>query len=176
MVERRQTAATPSSRNPKQELESNLEIDRDDLDGCLVEQPGFFYHVAEELSAANSRRDTLKLDLEELMAEEDGRFRREAANQQIKFTEATVQNFLRTLDPVKALQRDLLRASTEAANWAALKEAYLQRSFMLRELVALHLAEIHNLGVERGVTASRHMLGEAAQKEAGQARREARGR
>ena len=45
----------------RSELESKLEIDRDALDTCLVEQPGLFHAVADTVITANSKRDTLKI-------------------------------------------------------------------------------------------------------------------
>jgi hypothetical protein len=149
-----------STRDNRSELEGSLQIDRDDLDSCLVEQPGYFYHVAEEVAQANARRDTLKLELEEQIAVLDKEVRQNALRDDEKMTEAGIQNRLRTMPKIKDLQRQFLNAKTEADSWAALKEAYQQRSFMLRELVALHLAHLHNLGIERGAVASRHDIGD----------------
>jgi hypothetical protein len=172
MVERRQPSrATREEAPPRRtaasggadvraELEDSLEINRDDLDTCLVGQPGFFYHVAEQVAAANARRDTTKLELEELMAEEDGKFRAVCARSDEKVTENGIRNYVQTLDSVKQLQRELLSTRMEADKWQALKEAYQQRSFMLRELVALFLSQMHNLGVERGASSLRHELGD----------------
>jgi len=160
--------------DPRLELEGNLRIDQDNLDECLVEQPGFFYHVAEEVANANARRDTLKLELEELMAEEDGKLRSAAARAEEKVTEASIQNHLRTLPTVQAAQRKYLAARTQSESWAALKEAYSQRSYMLKELVALYLANMHNLGVERGAISARGQLADAARARGEDQRREAR--
>ena len=160
--------------NERQELEDSLEIDRDGLDECLVEQPGHFYHVAEHVAAANADRDTIKLELEEVLATEDGKFRALCARTEEKVTEGSIKNYLLTLDAVKELKRSYLTACTNADRWQALKEAYHQRSFMLRELVALHLAQIHNLGIERGAVASRHAIGDANRERGETLRRERR--
>lgn len=164
----------PREADPRRELEDGLEIDRDALDDCLVEQPGFFYHVAEQVAAANAKRDTLELELEETVASEDGTFRALCARSDEKVTESAIKNYVRTIDRVMALQRRCLDARAAADSWASLKEAYQQRSFMLRELVALHLAQIHNLGVERGAVAARHELGDANRARSEQVRRERR--
>lgn len=171
MVERR----TPTA-NPRIELEESLKIDRDDLDSCLVDQPGLFFHVAEQVTEAKAKADGLKLDLEETMATEDGRFRALCATNGEKVTEAGIQNYLKTLPAIQTLQRKVLDARTAADHWAALKEAYQQRSYMLKELVALHLSQFYNLGVERGTTNSRHQLGDANRERAEVARRERRER
>lgn len=182
MVERRRatTEATPPIRTTSSaqavlsELENSLTIDRDDLDTCLVEQPGSFYHVAEQVASANARRDTAKLELEEVMAVEDGRFRTLLAQNEEKATEGGIANHLRTLDNIKSLQRELLAARTEADRWQALKEAFQQRSFMLRELVALHLSQIGNVRGEHGASSFRHDVGERNRERAEQVRRDRR--
>ena len=181
MVARRTATAepTPSRRSSDSsavlsELENSLAIDRDDLDTCLVEQPGSFYHVAEQVASANARRDTAKLELEEVTATEDGKFRSLLAQNEEKATESGISTHLRTLDNLKALQRELLVARTEADRWLALKEAYQQRSFMLRELVALHLSQIGNVRGEHGASSFRHDVGDRNRERAEQVRRERR--
>jgi hypothetical protein len=170
MVERRR----PSS---PRDLEAALRIDPDDIDDCLVEQPGLFYYVAEAVSLANSQRDTAKLELEEAVAELDQQFRKTALAEKEKLTEAAIENRIKTAPRIKGLQRDYLEARTKADHCAALKEAYQQRSFMLRELVAMQLAQLHNLGLERGAVAARHAIGDdvrARAEELRRARREVR--
>lgn len=139
-------------------LEESLQIDPDDLDTCLVEQPGLFYHVADDVATANSRRDGLKLQLEETEAEIDQEIRTDALRLDFKMTEAMIKNKILTAPRVKELQRQLLEAKTNAERKQALKEAYGQRSFMLRELVAVQLAHFQNLQVERGISSHRNQL------------------
>jgi hypothetical protein len=158
------------------DLEVSLRIDPDDLDACLVEQPGLFYEVAEAVSIANSQRDAIKLELEETQAELDQQFRRKALDEDIKVTEAMLQNQIRTAPRIKDLQRRYLESRTNADNRQALKEAYQQRSFMLRELVAVQLAHFQNLQVERGSTSARHQLGDNIRHRQEELRRERRTR
>lgn len=169
-----ESARRREDEDPREELEEALKIDRDDLDSCLVDQPGYFYHVAEAVAQANAERDTIKLELEEQTAILDKEVRKNALNAEEKITEAGIQNRLRTMPKIKELQLAYLDARTEADRWAALKEAYQQRSFMLRELVALHLASFHNLSVERGAVAARHQLGEYNRQTIEASRRERR--
>jgi hypothetical protein len=143
-----------------EELKNSLAIDPDNLDECLVAQPGLFYHVAEQVSIANSRRDAIKLDLEVATAECDKQVREAAAQAEEKVTEPGIQNRLRTMPRIKNLSREYLEARTKAETLLALKEAYLQRSFMLRELVALSLSQATNVGLERGATSARHNIGD----------------
>jgi hypothetical protein len=153
-----------------------LRIDPDDLDSCLVDQPGLFFHVAETFAQANSRRDAIKLELDEKTAKLDQDIRAKALKQEEKLTEAAIQARLRDMPVLQELQRDYLRARTEADTWQAMKEAFHQRSYMLRELVALQLAHLQNLGVERGTVSARHAIGDNVRQRAEALRREARGR
>lgn len=158
--------------NGAQGLEQSLEIDPDDLDSCLVSQPGLFYHVAEAVSLANSQRDAIKLELEEATAELDQQLRQNALAADLKITETSIQNSIRIKPKIKDLNRKYLDARTKAENASALKEAYQQRSFMLRELVAIQLAQFHNLQVERGAVSARHDLGDRNRRQAEQLRRD----
>lgn len=144
------------------ELESALKIDDANLNACLVEQSGYFYHVAASTASANAHRDTLKLVLEEALADLDQDIRAKAIAEDKKLTESGIQNQLRQFPKIKELQRRCLEARLNAEKWQALKEAFSQRSFMLRELVALELAQVHSLNTERGVTSARQALGSAA--------------
>lgn len=164
-----------------QELEGSLEIDQDDLDSCLTRQPGLFNLVANQVITANSRRDTLKMQLEEVRAQLDQDIRQKAQEDsegdnapKMKLTETAIQNQLRTMPRLKEAQRELMTASTQAERWQALKEAYLQRSYMLKELVAIQLAQFYNLGVEKGIVAARRDLGTQAREREIEGRRNRR--
>ncbi len=153
------------------ELEQSLHIDDDALDRCLTEQPGLFYHVATALAQANSQRDLLKLQLDEAMAEADGHERDLAFKREQKITEAAIQNSIKARPDIQKLQRACLEARTEAERWSALKEAYQQRSYMLKEIVGMRLAEFYSLGVERGAASGHRDLGDMNQARAEQKRR-----
>ena len=109
-----------------------------------------------------------------MTAQLDQDIREQAIAQERKLTEASIQNELRTMPRIQGLRKELLEASTEADRAMALKEAYSQRSYMLRELVAIQLAEFYNLGVERGAASARRDLGTQARAREESARREKR--
>lgn len=157
-------------------LKSALRIAPDDLDSCLVQQPGLFYAVAEALSVATSQRDAMKLELEEAQAELDQQFRLKASDEdpKAKVREGDIESQIKLSPRIKQLQRRFLESRTRVDDLAALKEAYHQRSFMLRELVAVQLAHFQNLQVERGVASSRHQLGDTVRQKQEQLRRERR--
>lgn len=171
MIERVRRATTP-----RVELEGELAIDQDNLDDCLVRQPGLFNQVAGAVVDANASRDTLKLRLEEAAAAVDQRVREEAERDGRKITEAAISRLIEADPDAAQLRNRLLDARIEAERWQALKESFQQRSFMLRELVALQLAEMSNLSVERGARSGRAQLADMARGRAETARREDRER
>jgi hypothetical protein len=135
-----------------------LAIDRDNLDDCLMQQPEVYYSVAQALALANADRDACKLDLEELQAQLDQDIRAEALRKDEKLTETSLQNRLKTLPKMQDIQRVLLKKRQEAESWQMLKEAFQQRSYMLKEIVALFIAQRHDLALEGGVGQARASL------------------
>lgn len=131
-------------------LRDALVIERDALSECLIEQPQLYYDVASGHAESVARRDALKLDSEEAQAEVDKRIRADAVAKDTKLTEAAIQQQLKLDAKVTELAHRSLQAREEADRWAALREAYQQRSFMLRELVALHVSERHDVALSSG--------------------------
>lgn len=122
-------------------LRGSLRIDRDDLDTCLINQPDLYYHVSVEYTRAVAARDEVKLELEELHAVLDKEVRSAAAKLDEKITEARVQNEILLKPRYRELRQLLLERTEEVGQWSALKEGFHQRSYMLRELVGLCIAE-----------------------------------
>lgn len=139
-------------------LREQLQIDRDDLDTCLVEQPDLYYHVAEAYVLAVAKRDEAKLDLEQATADLDKQFREAAAAAEEKVTEAALSRKLASAPRIQKLERELLGLRVEADKWQALKEAFQQRSFMMRELVAMFIRRMSDVSLEHGNQSSRQDL------------------
>ena len=151
-----------------------LKIDEDDLDRCLVEQPGLFFHVSEEVTDADSRQRLLTLELKELKAEIENEVRDTAKKLQDKLREDDIKNQV-TLDPdVQRLERELEAATTRAEKAQKLEDAYLQRSYALKEKVAIELHRMAQLGVERGASSARYREAERIEKRLGEQRAEER--
>ncbi len=131
-------------------LKAGLAISEEDLNSCLIEQPELFFSVADAYAYASAERDAAKLALEEVMSELDQQLRLKAAKDEEKVTEASLGRHLATLPRVQKAQREFLECKADADEWGALKEAFVQRSFMLRELVALYIANLSNLSLEKG--------------------------
>lgn len=171
MPERVQRKAAPIT---VEQLKSSLAIDEDALDDCLMEQPDLYYHVAEGFAMAVARRDQAKLQLEETTAELDGQYRQQALAAEEKLTEAALTRKLTATPRLQILERGLLDLKAEADRWQALKEAFQQRSFMLRELVQMMVSRLGNLSLERSVDHARGELGEANRRALGEMRRPGR--
>lgn len=164
------------ARSTIDEYRNKLEIDPTDLESCLVEQAKLFYFVAEGQAQANAKRDSLKLDIDELHAKLDQDFRNDAVKREIKTTETGIANAIKDDPDYRDLQRQFINAKGEADEWGALKEAFYQRGYMLRELVALQLRQ-HSMEndvarAERDATSLRHARGEENARKAGEMRRE----
>lgn len=153
------------------DFKKHLQIDRNDLDTCLMMQPELYYGVSERLVHLTSERDSLKLHVEEETAAEDKRIREEAVRYEEKTTESSIQQKIKLVKSIQKLQQDLLDKRREVDEFQAMKEAFSQRSFMLRELVALVIAQHRDLALEGGGAQARSALAEKSKADQGALRR-----
>lgn len=123
------------------DVRDGLRIDREDLDGCLIEQPDRYWRAAEAHVQARAELDGLKLRLDETVARLDRRIRERAEVEEKKVTEGSIDKEIKLHPDYCDLRRQMLDATARAELAQALKESYSQRSFMLRELVALQISE-----------------------------------
>ena len=145
----------PRTLNEREEIRSKLRIDEDDMDRCLVEHSEYFHKAAEQATEATAARDGLKLALEELTAKLDREIRERNAAEDIKMSETGLSNTIKTTPRFQEAQRKYMGAVKVAADWGVLKEAFQQRSYMLRELNQRQIAQMYNLSTERGTAGSR---------------------
>lgn len=137
-------ARAPSRRDPMgdilESLERGLTINEHALEEASRDQPEFFYRVSKELAMLISRRDEAKQDLAAIEAEVDLDIRREASDNNEKTTEGEVAARRRVDKRVVAAQANLNYFSGWVGQYAALKEAFQQRSYALNHLIELHLS------------------------------------
>ena len=126
-----------------QELESALAIDQHALDEALREQPEHFYRVSKAYAMEVSRRDAAKQALGDAEAAADLAVRQEAQDNDRKITEGEVRATVQTMKQVVAARSRLHALSETAGKLAALKEAFGQRSYALKDLVGLFLANYY---------------------------------
>jgi hypothetical protein len=122
-----------------EEMSEGLRIDKNALDDALLQQPQLFYSVSEKLALAISRRDAAKNELELIEAEVDSTIRLRMRDDGIKTTEKEIEAEKVQHKDVQGAEANLIHLTHQAARWQALQSALSQRSYVLKDLVALHL-------------------------------------
>jgi hypothetical protein len=116
--------------------ERYLRIDRNNLDKDVIQQPQLYWEVSRNLTEALDKKDQLK----DLMERTFAKISNDIRGEEPKSTESKLKE-LTTIDPEYQTSRnDYLNAKAIADKWQALKDAFSQRSFMLKELVSLYSA------------------------------------
>lgn len=123
-------------------LKERLAIDKHNLDDVIMEQPGLFYDVSEQLTIALAERDAAKENLEIVNAELDSKWRKNLQSQ-AKLTEKVISNHVMQDPDHEAAFTEYLTFKSKADRLQALKDAFQQRSYMLKSLVALYTANYY---------------------------------
>lgn len=117
-----------------------LVIDKNALDDELIQQPMRFFEISDLHTAAIATRDKAK---EELMLKDailQAKHRRQLEDAGERPTIQAIEERV-IADPTHVKFRDAyIDAKTHADECYAMKESFQQRSYMLRELVALYIA------------------------------------
>ncbi|MDP3937714.1 MAG: hypothetical protein Q8R92_06220 [Deltaproteobacteria bacterium] len=125
------------------ELEDALRIDEHALERALRDQPVMFYRVANAYALEISRRDAAKQALQDVEAEADLSVRGRAQRDDQKITEGQIRATVQTDGRVAQAQASLARRSEAVGKLAALKEAFQQRSYALKDLAGLYVANYY---------------------------------
>lgn len=143
---------------PLAELETELRIDRNDLESALEMQPDSFFRVAVQATLTSSRRDAAKQRLAELEADKDATLRHDARVADDKVTEKEIESEKRRDPGIKEMQRELLRLNAKLGLISALKDAFIQRSYVLKDLCLLQINGLYSeLGDQHGIQGRRTM-------------------
>ncbi len=121
-----------------EQLKALLMINKNALDDELTKQPMLFYDIAEACVDASAERDTRKEELATVDAELDGKVRMMLAKREEKVTEAMVKNAVQTNAEHEAAFNAFMDAKIKADMFMAMKDAFGQRGYMLRDLATLH--------------------------------------
>lgn len=138
-----------SNSNNGQELREALTINRDRLDDELIRQPQRFYEAGEAYARAVDSREAAKDKLKLVSADLYLRLRRKLSDKE-KPTEAMVNAHVESDDEHMAAKAQLAQATAAAEQAQALKEAFSQRAWMLRELCALYVSGYYSKGSVEG--------------------------
>jgi hypothetical protein len=123
------------------EFRKYLEVDKGALDDEIVRQPSLFFEVSEAYAEAAATRDGFKDQLATVDAELDAKIRAELGD--AKVTESMVKGKVQTAPEHEKAFTDWLMSKERADQFGALKEAFQQRSYMLRDLVSLYTANYY---------------------------------
>lgn len=136
--------APPEDYDDMRELEESLRIDEFALEEALRDQPEMFYRVSKAYALSISRRDAAKQALQDAEATADLDVRKDAQDEDRKITEGEVKATVQT-DGKVMRARDALTAQNEAVGkLGALKEAFQQRSYALKDLAGLYVANYYS--------------------------------
>jgi len=128
---------------PLDELQENLAIDKTVLDDEVIRQPVLFYTISEQLTEALAVRDAAKEELSTVDADMDHYWRNELGKGGKRVTDKMILSCVQTSLEHEMAFKKYLEAKTRADKLLALKEAFQQRSYMLRDLVSLYSANYY---------------------------------
>ena len=130
--------------------ETELQIDRNALDDELVHQPSKFLQASRDYAEALSVRDQAKQDVEVSKAEASLRIRRQCEQDGEKVTEAIIAARVETDKKCRQAVTTYLDSKKACEEALALKEAFMQRSYVLKDLAALYIAGYYGSDSVRG--------------------------
>lgn len=133
-----------------QNLKHCLKIDKHALDDEIERQPSLFFDVSEAYVAAAAKRDACKEELASIDAELDAVVRKRLEDNKERITEAAVKNGIQTHADHGPAFDTYMDAKQEADLLFALKEAFQQRGYMLRDLASLYVASYYEQSSVRG--------------------------
>lgn len=132
------------------ELKAYLVIDKDALDEELMSQPQLFFTICEAVVDAMDRRDALKEELAVAEADLDNEIREAADKNDEKITNDAVKARVRSDSKRKKAYGAYSKVKAESDKLGALKEAFVQRSHMLKHLCELYVANYYEQNSFRG--------------------------
>jgi len=127
-----------------------LKIDRNALDDALVRQPSLFLSVSQGYVEAVSERDEAKEDIAVTKAEVSLDVRTKLDAEGSKSTEAIVTAMVEIDKRYRTVMKIYLEAKKEADRLLAMKEAFQQRAYVLKDLATLYVAGYYGDSVVRG--------------------------
>lgn len=166
--------STPSAEDydDLRELEEALRIDEHALEEALRDQPSLFYRVSSAYAMEISRRDAAKQALQDVEAEADLGVRREAQAEERKITEGEVRAMVQIDGGVVRARARFNQLVETVGRLGALKEAFQQRSYALKDLAGLYVANYYTASENSAASgAVRQQSAESARRAMNEARR-----
>ena len=123
-----------------EDLRPRLQLDKHALDDELIQQASMLHSVSEAYEEAMAERDDLKEKLATVDAELDQSIRDDAEEHNEKLTEGTIKAKIQADVEHKKAYFLFASAKLKAGKLQALKDAFKERGYMLRELCSLYLS------------------------------------
>lgn len=136
-------AQEPEDHDDFRELEDALRIDEHALEEALRDQPSLFYRVSSAYALQISRRDAAKQALADAEASADLTVREEARENDRKINEGEIRSTVQTEPDVMKARKRFSELSEAVGKLGALKEAFQQRSYALKDLAGLYIANYY---------------------------------
>lgn len=124
----------------RQDFEARLQIDRNNLDQELVEQPELYYRICEQYALAVSHRDQLHDGYKEVQAGLNIRLRRKMEEKGDKVTVAGLDAAVASHAKFLEAKAEHAEAAKEAELWVAMKDSFQQRAWVLKDLTQLYIS------------------------------------
>ena len=137
-----------------EEFEQLLVIDKNDLDNVCAQQADIYYRIADRYSLARDEADLAKAELDIGNSKLALSFRQKAEKDGIKTTEGKISEAVLASSEHAAGQELLQQKQLEVARWGNLREAFTQRSQMIKILADLYSAGYWTSGSLRGAAGS----------------------
>lgn len=133
-----------------------LVIDKNAMDEELERQAAHYYEISAAFSDACAERDTAKLALENLDATLSLEIRRAAAVAEEKVTEGNIKDQIQATKKRKEAAEEYMDLCKHVEDLRNLKDAWMQRSHSLRNLVELYGAEYWSGSEARAASTQRN--------------------
>lgn len=152
------------------DLKAKLAINKAALDDEVSKQPILFFEIAEEYTQAAAERDACKEELATVDAKLDGIVRASLAHSGDKVTEAMVKNSVQMHREHQEAFDTYMEAKTKADVLGSLKEAFVQRAHMIRDLCSLYLNSYYEQSSVQGTNSTDKAQYQATRKRLAEAR------
>ena len=126
------------------EFEEALNINEQELQVACRNQPVLFHHIAKALATARAEFRDAKTHLKRTSAEVELNIRSQAEEAEQRMTEGKCAALVTANQEVVLADDTLSERHQRMEELEALKESYMQRKDMLRELVALFIADYYS--------------------------------
>lgn len=121
-------------------FEEYLTIDKFHLDDAISNHAELLYRISEALAHATNARDCAKKDLEDQYARTTLKIRELAVKSGIKTTEDQIKQSAQTDKDYEDAQYEYLASKLACDKLQALKDAFIARGYMIREMAGLWVA------------------------------------